>query len=230
MLDPLGLSYRRVSRPGSGPRDLVHPGWPESTPVVQLTDGSRLRLRPLMRRDGRDWSEYRTLDESFLKPVEPTMPEEWETAHSPSAFWRFLTGLRSAAQRGQVVPFAIELNGAFAGQVTLGSIQHGSISDCWIGYWVHSAFMGRGVATAACALGTDHAFLRIGLHRVTATYLPDNPASGRVLALNGFRQAGFLHGNLHIDGRWQDHHLVAQNREDHRGTCVSRLREQGRLL
>lgn len=128
-----------------------------------------------------------------------------------------------------MVPFIIELDGHFAGQVTLGAIQHGSLSDCWIGYWVHSAFMGRGLATAACALATDHAFRRIGLHRVTATYLPGNPASGRVLAVNGFREEGYLRENLHIDGRWQDHHFVAQNIDDHPGTCVDRLRRSGRL-
>ena len=99
----------------------------------------------------------------------------------------------------------IEVDGAFAGQVTLGNIQHGIVSECWIGYWVHSPFMGRGVATLACALGVDHAFARVGLHRLTATYLPDNPASGTVLEHNGFREEGYLHRNLHIDGQWRDH-------------------------
>lgn len=73
----------------------------------------------------------------------------------------------------------IELDGRFVGQLTIGNIQHGGISDAWIGYWVSSAVTGRGIATAACALGVDHAFRRIGLHRLTATYLPSNPASGR---------------------------------------------------
>src|SRR5699024_571571 len=78
--------------------------------------------------------------------------------------------------------------GQFAGQLTLGNIQHGGISDCWIGYWVYSKYTGAGVATAACGLGVDHAFRRIGLHRITATYMPENPASGKVLMANGFRK------------------------------------------
>ncbi|NLA55751.1 MAG: GNAT family N-acetyltransferase [Corynebacterium humireducens] len=229
MFDPFGLATRSFREPGSGPRGMLHPGWPESTPTVRLPDGGRLRLRPLTSRDGNDWREQRLLDESYLRPVEPTAPDGWEAAHSPSAWWNFFTGLRDASRRGQVVPLVIELDGRFSGQVTLGTIQHGSISDCWIGYWVFSAVQGRGVATAACALGTDHAFRRVGLHRVTATYLPDNPASGRVLALNGFRDEGYLRGNLHIDGRWRDHHFVAQNVEDHRESCVERLRRSGRL-
>jgi ribosomal-protein-alanine N-acetyltransferase len=229
VLDLFGLAARSFREPGQGPRDQVHPGWPESTPAVRLRDGARVRLRPLTRRDDRDWREQRLLDESFLRPVEPTAPGGWSACHTSAAWWNYFTGIRAAARHGQVVPFIIELDGHFAGQVTLGAIQHGSLSDCWIGYWVHSAFMGRGLATAACALATDHAFRRIGLHRVTATYLPGNPASGRVLAVNGFREEGYLRENLHIDGRWQDHHFVAQNIDDHPGTCVDRLRRSGRL-
>ena len=134
------------------------------------------------------------------------------------------------AQQGTVVPMVIEVDGAFAGQVTLGNIQHGIVSECWIGYWVHSPYMGRGVASAACALGVDHAFGRVGLHRVTATYLPGNPASGKVLRTNGFVEEGYLRRNLHIDGQWRDHHFVAINIDDYPTTAVQRLRRAGRLV
>lgn len=89
--------------------------------------------------------------------------------------------------------------------------------------------MGRGVATAACALGVDHGFGRVGLHRITATYLPDNPASGKVLAANGFREEGFLRRNLHIDGQWRGHVFVALNADDYPLTAVERLRAAGRI-
>ena len=74
----------------------------------------------------------------------------------------------------------------------------------------------------------DHAFARVGLHRLTATYLPDNPASGKVLEHNGFREEGYLHRNLHIDGQWRDHHLVALNADDFASCAVHRLRQAGR--
>lgn len=204
------------------------PGWPESTPELVLPGGGRVHLRPVRGRDGRAWSQARLADEAWLKPVEPTVPDTWESAHSPSAWRRNWANLRGMAADGTVVPLAIDVDGRFAGQVTLGNIQHGSVSECWIGYWVHSAYMGQGVATAACALGTDHAFARVGLHRVTATYLPSNPASGRVLAANGYREEGYLRRNLHIDGQWRDHHFVALNKEDYRESAVVRLVAAGR--
>lgn len=206
-----------------------HPGWPEHTPTVHIPGNSAMRLRPLASGDGRDWARMRIHDESFLRPVEPTVPGTWEEAHSPVAWRANWSNLRRFANDGIIVPLAIELDGRFVGQVTLGNIQHGAIGECWIGYWVYSRYAGRGIATVACALGVDHAFARIGLHRVTATFLPENPASGKVLAKAGFRSEGYLRENLHIDGAWRDHHFVAQNIDDLPGSAVERLAARGKL-
>ena len=205
-----------------------HPGWPEPTPTVHVP-GATLRLRPLAASDGKSWARMRIQDEEILRPVEPTVPGTWEEAHSQAAWRSNWQNLRRFARDGIIVPLAIELDDRFIGQVTLGNIQHGAIGECWVGYWVYSRFAGRGIATVACALGVDHAFARIGLHRVTATYLPSNPASGKVLANVGFREEGFLRENLHIDGAWQDHHYVALVKEDFASTAVERLRQAGRL-
>lgn len=246
MFHSLGQAVRRLrseasqqdteERPDEAPTHSVHPGWPEATPSVRLPAAGRftqvidVRLRPLLRRDGRDWREIRLLDEPYLKPVEPTVPVSWEEAHTKTAWWSHYLSLRDAASQGLALPFVVEVNGAFAGQVTIGGVQHGAASECWIGYWVHSAVAGAGIATTACGLGVDHAFTRMGLHRVTATYLPDNPASGKVLAHNRFRREGYLRRNLNIDGEWRDHVFVAINREDYPTSCIERLREQERIL
>ncbi|ALC05331.1 acetyltransferase [Corynebacterium deserti GIMN1.010] len=169
-------------------------------------------------------------DREHLKPVEPTVPTSWGEAHSRLAWWDNISYLLKSARKGSIVPMVIELDGRFVGQLTIGNIQHGGISDAWIGYWVSSTVTGRGVASAACALGVDHAFRRIGLHRLTATYLPTNPASGRVLAHSGFREEGYLVRNLHIDGRWMDHHFVALLADEYSITAVERLTRDGRLL
>lgn len=215
--------------PATAEPDAVHPGWPEATGTVVMPSGDEVRLRPLVARDGQAWASTRVADKAWLKPVEPTQPGTWIEAHDDAAWRRNFRNLRDHAQNGRVVPLVIEVNGDFAGQVTIGNIQHGSISEAWIGYWVYSAHMGKGIATAACGLGTDHAFQRIGLHRLTATYLPDNPASGRVLAHNGYREEGYLTGNLHIDGRWRDHHFVAQLVDEYPTTCIERLMVAGRV-
>lgn len=230
MISILGWIPPGAARKAGGQRHPVHPGWPEITPALELPGGGVVQLRPLQLSDGRAWAHHRIKDEATLRPVEPTVSGTWAEAHSHQ-MWRInWKSLRTMAQQGQVVPLVIEYNGRFAGQVTLGNIQHGAVSECWIGYWVVSELYGRGLATAACALGTDHAFARVGMHRVTATYLPDNPASGRVLSHCGFREEGFLRRNLHIDGAWRDHHFVAQVRDDYAGSAVERLVQQRRAI
>lgn len=228
-----GLILTMLKPFASGPsRDrphLTHPGWRESTPQVTLPAGGSLRLRPLRRADYQAWSALRIRDEHHLRPVEPTVPGSWRDAHSKISWWDTSGYLLRAARRGTVLPLVIELDGRFVGQLTIGNIQHGGVSDAWIGYWVYSGVTGRGVATAACALGVDHAFRRVGLHRLTATYLPSNPASGRVLALSGFREEGYFIRNLHIDGRWMDHHFVALLADEYPSTAVERLKQAGRL-
>lgn len=214
-------------QPALGPVHPIHPGWGEYTGTLELASGDRLRLRPLTFRDGKDWCLQRQADREFLEPVEPTVEETWAQAHSIAAWRGYFFTLRQSAEAGFVVPLVIEVNGDFAGQVTLGNIQRGIVSECWIGYWVFSQYHRRGIATAACALGTDHAFSRIGLHRVTATYLPENEASGKVLAHSGFRKEGYLKSNLHINGRWRDHVLVALTEDEFVDSCTGRLIASG---
>jgi ribosomal-protein-alanine N-acetyltransferase len=188
-----------------------------------------VQLRPLHRRDGKRWSRYRVADEHLLRPVEPTVPGDWHEAHAPQMWRSTVGGLLDMARHGVVLPFAIEVDGEFAGQLTLGNVQHGVVCSCWIGYWVYSGFGGRGVATAAVALGTDHAMRQVGMHRVEATVLEDNAASRRVLARTGYREEGRLQRNLHINGQWRDHLLVAQTVEETSGGVLAGLQASGVL-
>lgn len=216
-------------------KDAQRPGWPLATISVRTQGGvgPTVRLRSLQRKDGDRWRTFRIQDESLLRPVEPTIPDDWVAAHSPLAWRRTWASLKQVARRGEVVPAAIEVDGHFAGQLTLGNIQHGVVSSCWIGYWVHSPLQGKGIATAAVALGVDHAMRTMGLHRVEATVMEENVASRAVLEKAGFRVEGKLLRNLHIDGQWRDHLLVGMTREDVEDpglrTVVGRLVKRGDL-
>ncbi|HUL99964.1 MAG TPA: GNAT family protein, partial [Mycobacterium sp.] len=137
------------------------------------------------------------------------------------------SGLRGEARKGRMLPFAIELDGEFCGQLTVGNVTHGALRSAWIGYWVGSAATGRGVATGALALGLDHCFGGVGLHRVEATVRPENTASRRVLAKVGFREEGLLLRYLDVDRAWRDHLLVAITVEEVQGSVAGRLVRSG---
>ncbi|MNI78484.1 ribosomal-protein-S5-alanine N-acetyltransferase [compost metagenome] len=66
----------------------------------------------------------------------------------------------------------------------------------------------------AVRLVQDFAFGPAGLHRIQAAVLPRNPRSLRVLEKNGFRMIGLSSHYLMINGKWEDHLLLAKTAED----------------
>lgn len=137
------------------------------------------------------------------------------------------SGLRSEARKGRMLPYVIEVDGSFGGQLTIGNVAHGALRSAWIGYWVASEFTGGGVATGALALGVDHCFGPVMLHRVEATVRPENTASRRVLTKVGFREEGLLKRYLDVDRAWRDHLLVAITAEEIEGSAAAQLVRRG---
>jgi len=191
-------------------------------------DAGVVRLRPVRLRDGAVWSRIRLAERAHLEPWEPVAEVGWTARHAVSAWPSICSGLRAEARRGRMLPYAIELDGEFCGQLTIGNVAHGALRSAWIGYWVAKAFNGGGIATAALALGVDHGFGAVGLHRIEATVRPENGASRAVLAKGGFREEGLLRRYLEVDGAWRDHLLVALTVEELTGSAVSTLVSAGR--
>jgi RimJ/RimL family protein N-acetyltransferase len=103
-----------------------------------------------------------------------------------------------------VVSLADEL----VGRVSLNpmNLQDG---EAEIGYWVHSAARGRGVAVNAVDLLTSWSF-SVGFHRLIIHHSTTNPASCSVARKAGFDLEGTKKSALlHADG-WHDMHLHAR--------------------
>ncbi len=66
-----------------------------------------------------------------------------------------------------------------------------------LGYCYEPSTWGRGYATQAAAAVVEVGFSILGLRKITAHYLPHNPASGRVLIKLGFVQEGVLRRQAH---------------------------------
>jgi ribosomal-protein-alanine N-acetyltransferase len=191
----------------------AHPGWPAKLGPLPTVSGM-VAGRPLRRRDFAQWQHARVRDETLIRRWDATSELTWEQRHSRAMWHAHRTLLRVGARRGEVVPFAITVDGVFAGQVTLGGIQRGALRSAWVGYWVDSRFHGKGVGTAAVALLVAHAFGPVGLHRVEATISPQNLASRAVVEHLGFRLEGELLRYLDIDGAWRDHLLFGLTVEE----------------
>lgn len=203
-----------------------HPGWPLPVGPLRVQAGV-VELRQVRLRDAAQWSRVRLADRAHLEPWEPSTDVSWEVRHTISQWPSVCSGLRSEARKGRMLPYVIEVNGQFSGQLTIGNVTHGALRSAWIGYWVASAATGGGVATAALALGMDHAFGPVRLHRLEATVRPENAASRAVLAKVGFREEGLLKRYLDVDGAWRDHLLVAITVDEIHGSATSALVREG---
>lgn len=203
--------------------------WCLSTPTVITPAGVEVTVRELRSTDGVPWRRQRTLDAVALEAVEPTSELPWAEAHTPLRWQEFHRAAMREATLGALIPGVIEANGQFVGQINVGGLTTGPVSNCWVGYWVHSGSQGRGIATAAVALMVDHVLHGTGIHRVEATTLEDNVASQAVLTAAGFRREGFLRRNINVQGQWRDHYLYAQTSEDAPRGVVNRLLAEGRL-
>lgn len=205
----------------------LHPGWAVPVGPLRVPAGV-VRLRPVRLRDGAQWSRIRLADQAHLERWEPATGMDWKARHAVTSWPAVCSGLRAEARKGRMLPYVIELDGQFCGQLTIGNVTHGALRSAWIGYWVASSVIGGGVATAALALGVDHCFGPVALHRVEATVRPENAASRAVLAKVGFREEGLLRRYLDVDGAWRDHLLVAITVEEVDGSASATLVRRGR--
>jgi len=165
----------------------------------------------------------RIRDEAQLLPWEPTGVGPWRSRNNAAAWPMVCSAMRASARRGLLLPFVIEVDGHFAGQLTIGNVVRGALRSAWVGYWVPTPATGGGVATAAVALAVDHCFGPVGLHRVDATVRPENAASRAVLSRVGFREEGLLQRYLDVDGQWRDHLLVALTADEVPGSAAAAL-------
>ena len=120
---------------------------------------------------------------------------------SPSDPWRSIVRAIGQCPSGDLV--------GLCGVVILRGAEEGEI---W--YLVNPECWGRGVATEAAKQLLALGFGELGLHRIWATCLPENPASARVLEKVGMRKEGFLLKNLKIHGVWKSSSLYAMLAEE----------------
>ena len=106
------------------------------------------------------------------------------------------------------------VDGELAGTAGFHRIDRANLSTS-IGYWLGSAYEGRGLMTAAVGALVDHAFRAWGLHRLELRIAPDNERSRALAARLGFREEGVLREAERFGDEHRDlimHSLLASER------------------
>lgn len=176
-----------------------------------LTHGG-VRLRPLRLRDAASYYEVRDRNRAWTEPWDATRPPG--SGGGALSYRAMVLRFNREARAGRMLPWAIEVEGRFAGQMTIAGIARGSAQWGQAGYWIDQRWAGRGVVPTALALAGDHMFFTMGLHRLEVAIRPENANSIRVVEKLGLRLEGFRPRYLHVAGDWQDHVVYAVHAEE----------------
>ncbi|MFY4775733.1 GNAT family N-acetyltransferase [Metabacillus sp. RGM 3146] len=117
----------------------------------------------------------------------------------------------SLAAEGTLYSFGIFSDNTqkLIGDISLTEVVRGNLQSCWIGYCLDKKHNGKGYTTEAVKQAVTYGFDVLGLHRIEAGVMPRNPASIKVLEKAGFHKEGIAKENVRINGKWEDHQILA---------------------
>ena len=175
----------------------------------------RLRTRRLLlqapRTDlARSVADFLERNQAHFAPWDPPAHPE---ACSP-AFQR--AALRDAARDfadGSAYRYwlsPVEAPQRMVGSVHFSAVSRGAFHSATLGYSLDTAVVGAGLMTEALRRAIAAMFSpAVNLHRIQASWRPDNRRSGAVLQRLGFHDEGLARDYLFIDGAWRDHRIFA---------------------
>jgi ribosomal-protein-alanine N-acetyltransferase len=186
--------------------------WKE--PVTTLF-GRRVLLRPLQATDFESWREVRRRNEAWLTKWEPArLPGQPDTVEDREAFAMRCGARQRERQLGTGFGFGVFVDGDFAGEINLSSVQRGPFQSAYVGYWIDEKHAGQGYTPEALVVVARFAFEELRLHRIQIAIIPRNTASRRVVEKLAIREEGTALRYLEINGVWEDHVRYAITAEE----------------
>lgn len=176
----------------------------------------RMVLRPPQHSDFRAWSELRRRGREFLAPWEPT----WAHDHlRRKSFTNRVYWAHRSISGDTALPLFLtrRSDGVLLGAITLDNIRRGPSQAGTCGYWIGQEFARHGFMAEALNAVVHYAFTSLDLSRIESACLPENVASRAVLEKCGYKYEGVAQSYLQINGRWRNHVLYANLRNDRRG-------------
>ena len=168
--------------------------------------GRRVLLRPLVVSDFPAWREVRRRNDAWLTKWEPTrIPGTPDVIEDREAFSVRCSARQRERQLGAGYGFGVFVDGEFAGEINLSSVQRGPFQSGYVGYWIDEAKAGHGYTPEAVVVLARFAFEELRLHRVQIAIIPRNRASHRVMEKLQIRDEGTAVRYLEINGTWEDH-------------------------
>jgi RimJ/RimL family protein N-acetyltransferase len=109
----------------------------------------------------------------------------------------------------------LHATGEIIGVININEIVKGCFQSAYLGYYLFSTYSEKGLMKEGLHLVIQHAFTKLGLHRLEANIQPDNTSSVKLIQSLGFRHEGFSPKYLRINERWCDHERFAITKEEY---------------
>lgn len=161
------------------------------------------------------WQEVRRRNRDWLTKWEPSRPPGGpDVVEDRGAFALRCHAREREWQLGSGYGFGVFVNGNFAGEINLNSVQRGAFQSSYLGYWIDEDRAGNNYTPEGVLLVVRFALEQLGLHRVQISIVPRNNASRRVVEKLGVRSEGVAVRYLEINGTWEDHIRFAITSEE----------------
>lgn len=177
--------------------------------------GRRIVMRPLVATDFNAWQEVRRRNVDWLTRWEPVrIPGQPDVVEDRDAFNVRCSARHRERQLGTGYGFGVFVDGDFAGEINLSSVQRGPFQSAYVGYWIDEKHAGHAYIAEGLVVLARYCFEELGLHRLQIAIIPRNTASRRVVEKLHLREEGTALRYLEINGVWEDHVRYAMTAED----------------
>tara|TARA_B100000029_G_scaffold56099_1_gene50805 strand:- start:2784 stop:3356 length:573 start_codon:yes stop_codon:yes gene_type:complete len=171
--------------------------------------GDKVILKEPVKENWKEWAELRQSSREFLQPWEPKWPNNFL---SRNTFYNFINMVEESLRNKTGYNFFIfnKKSNVLMGGISLTNLKLEGYKSITLGYWMGESFAGKGFMQESLKLICDFCFSKLELYRIEAACIPKNLISKRVLLLTGFKIEGYAKKYLSINGKLEDHILLAK--------------------
>lgn len=188
--------------------------------MAGITQITKDRVRPVFEFDG--WTvalgdasaanrvvAYLRRNSARFLPVMPTISDDFYEEE----YWhnRLTVAIReyNSGTALKLLLFAGDVSGPVIGDISYTNIVRGPLQGCYLGFKLDQEHEGHEIMYKSLLATNKFVFRNLGLHRISANYMPKNVRSARLLQRLNFHVEGYARDYLHLNGAWQDHVLTA---------------------
>ncbi|MDN4524596.1 GNAT family N-acetyltransferase [Fictibacillus fluitans] len=144
----------------------------------------------------------------FFQTFTPLRHSDFYTLEGQRERLNMIKRMRELRQQYTFGIFAKD-TGDLIGDASLFKIEREPVHSCMLGYCLDQDYNGRGYMSIIVKRMVSFAFGELKLHRIEAGAMPHNKGSIRVLEKAGFHKEGIAVKSVRINGKWEDHQMMA---------------------